>query len=484
MDTAESVVAFALAAIASGASALRIESLDYVRRVRAATPVPIIGIVKQDRTDSAVRITPTVELAAALCEAGADIVAVDATRRPRPASVRALIAAIRAKGRLAMADCSDLDDAREALAAGADLIGTTMSGYTGGPVPAGPDLALIAAMRALTPYVVAEGRLNTPALAAEAIRRGAHCVVVGSAITRTEHVTSWFKAAVDDAAAPAPTTLALDIGGTKIAAALVAGAEIRAEITLATDHSAGPDAWLRAVAAQVPEPRAYSRVAIAVSGLVENGRWSSLNPATLSVPGGYGLTAAAETVFGVPATALNDAQAAAWGEHRFGAGEGEDMVFLTISTGIGGGVVLDGRLRRGLAGHFGLWRSRSSGGPLEDEVSGRWLASQATAAGRTLSAKGVFAAAADGEQWARDAIGASARRVAALCADVQLGLDPRRIVIGGGIGLATGFLELVAERLSDLPPRLRPVVVPARLGARAGLVGIADFAQRDAASAA
>jgi N-acetylmannosamine-6-phosphate 2-epimerase/N-acetylmannosamine kinase len=478
MDNPASVVAFALAAVAAGARALRIESLDYVREVRAATTVPIIGIVKQDREDSPVRITPTVALAEALCDAGADIVAFDATRRTRPAPVRDLVAAVKARGRLAMADCSDLEDARAALAAGADIVGTTLSGYTGGAVPEAPDLALIAALRQLTPNVVAEGRLNSPALAAEAIRRGALCVVVGSAITRTEHVTAWFKAAVDAAAAPAPTTLAVDIGGTKLAAALVQGASVRAELSFESGGSADPEAWLRTIADHYREAGGYSRVAFAVSGLLEDGRWSALNPVTLRVPDNYPLLETARSIFGVPAVGLNDAQAAAWGEYAWGAGEREDMAFLTISTGVGGGVVVNGRLLRGLAGHFGLWRSPSQGaGPLEDQVSGRWLAAQARAAGVDTDARGVFAAAAAGEPWARAAVAASATRVAHLCADVQLAFDPRRIVIGGGIGLAQGFLERVAEELSHLPPRLRPSLAPARLGPHAGLVGIADLAQ-------
>src|SRR6185312_14836912 len=197
------VVAFALAAIDGGARALRIESLHYLRAVRSATTVPIVGIIKDDRDDTAVRITPTVEQALALCDAGADIVAFDATRRPRPTRVPDLIAAIKARGRLTMADCSDLEDARAALAAGVDIVGTTLSGYTGGPEPTVPDFALISAMRALTPNVIAEGRMHRPEQAAEALRRGALCVVVGSALTRTEHATSWFKAAIDRAAAEA-----------------------------------------------------------------------------------------------------------------------------------------------------------------------------------------------------------------------------------------------------------------------------------------
>ncbi len=476
MDDAHSVVGFALAALAGGAAGLRIESLDYVRAVRARTTAPIIGIVKQDRTDSAVRITPTTELAAALCAAGADIVAIDATRRPRPASVAELIAAIKARGKLAMADCSDISDAREALAAGADLVGSTMSGYTGGAIPAGPDYELLTAMRRLTPHVVAEGRVHTPAQAAEALHRGASCVVVGSAITRTEHATSWFKSAMA-AATSSETVLAIDIGGTKIAAALVTGDRVSGAVTFATDQAAGPDAWLATVAQHFAGGR-ISRVAAAVSGLVDDGgHWSALNPATLNLPVSYPLTTTLERLFSAPALAANDAQAAAWGEYRYGAGERQDMVFLTVSTGVGGGVVLNGKPLLGLAGHFGQLGS-SAGEPLENAISGRWIAAQARASGHDTDAVGVFTAAASGEAWAEATVDASAQKVARLCADIQLTFDPRRTVIGGGIGLAPGFLQRLDAHLAGLAPRLRPTLAAARLGANAGMVGIADLSLR------
>jgi predicted NBD/HSP70 family sugar kinase len=184
-----------------------------------------------------------------------------------------------------------------------------------------------------------------------------------------------------------------------------------------------------------------------------------------------------EHLFGVPAFAANDAQAAAWGEYRYGAGAAEDMVFLTISTGVGGGIVLNGRPLLGLAGHFGLLGSSSTTDPLEDTISGHWIASQAKAQGHDVTAVGVFAAATAGDAWANEIIDASAQKVALLCADIQLLFDPRRIVIGGGIGLAAGFLDRVRANLKGLSPRLRPALVAAKLGANAGLVGVADLAR-------
>ncbi len=196
MDTAECVAGFALAALDGGACGLRIESVPYVRAVRARTDAPIIGIVKHDLPDSPVRITPTLDHVRALCAEGADIVAVDATRRPRPASVADLIAAIHAEGAIAMADCSDIEDARQALECGADLVGSTLSGYVGDMESDEPDFALLTQMRVLTPQVIAEGRIRSPEQAAMALECGAMAVVVGSAITRTEHATGWYRAAL------------------------------------------------------------------------------------------------------------------------------------------------------------------------------------------------------------------------------------------------------------------------------------------------
>jgi N-acylglucosamine-6-phosphate 2-epimerase len=198
MDTDDITAALAAAVVAGGAGGVRIEGARRLAVVRAKVAAPIIGIVKRDLPDSPVRITPFVEDVAALAEAGADIIAVDATDRARPASVVVLLTAIRASGALAMADCSNLTDCLMAADAGFDIVGTTLSGYTGGEIPPEPDYALIAALRHARPTqrIMAEGRFNTPDQAKRAIATGAWAVTVGTAITRTEVVTGWFASAV------------------------------------------------------------------------------------------------------------------------------------------------------------------------------------------------------------------------------------------------------------------------------------------------
>ena len=198
MDRPEIVAAMARAAVAGGAAGLRIEGLENLRATRPLVEVPVIGIVKRDLADSPVRITVTAADARALIAAGADIVAYDATPRPRTDARDDILAAILAGGALAMADCADLADGRAALAGGATVLGTTLSGYTEetARADAGPNFDLIREFRGLGAFVMAEGRLNTPDLAAAAIRAGADAVTVGSALTRLEFVTGWFADAV------------------------------------------------------------------------------------------------------------------------------------------------------------------------------------------------------------------------------------------------------------------------------------------------
>lgn len=188
----------ASAAVVGGAAGIRVQGIDDIAAV-AHLPVPIIGLWKDGDAD--VFITPTLTHAKAVADAGADVIALDGTRRPRPdgLDLAGTIAALRDHtDALVMADCGSLDDALAAEAAGADLLGTTLSGYTGErPKTAGPDLALIGLIaESCALPIVAEGRIHTPADAAAAIAAGAFTVCVGTAITHPSTITGWFADAV------------------------------------------------------------------------------------------------------------------------------------------------------------------------------------------------------------------------------------------------------------------------------------------------
>lgn len=275
--------------------------------------------------------------------------------------------------------------------------------------------------------------------------------------------------------------LALDIGGTKMLAALVRGENVIEAHTMPTPRSGDPEEWFAALFAAIASWKGrYDTAGVAVTGIIDEGCWSPLNRRTLDIPDRFPLVATVARLSGLDRVlAANDAQAAAWGEYSHGAGQGNDLVFLTVSTGIGGGIVVNGRLLGGLAGHFGQFRSPGEEGrTLEDKVSGHWIAAQAEAHQPGATARDVFAAAADGHGWACAILAASARQIALLCGNIQLALDPARIVIGGGIGLAPGYLESVRQALGVLPPRLTPQLHAAALAERAGVVGIADLARR------
>ena len=170
---------------------------EDIRAIRAAVPLPLIGLYK-DGT-AGVYITPTLEHARAVAIAGADIVALDGTQRPRPngETLESIVSAIHAElGNLVLADVSTREEGVAAQAAGADLVSTTLSGYTPySPQLDGPDLALVQALaRELSVPVIAEGRIRTPAEARAALEAGAFAVVVGGAITRPQWITAQFVA--------------------------------------------------------------------------------------------------------------------------------------------------------------------------------------------------------------------------------------------------------------------------------------------------
>ncbi|GAB3272331.1 N-acetylmannosamine-6-phosphate 2-epimerase [Arthrobacter pigmenti] len=191
----------AQSAVDGGAAAVRVQGIADIQFARSAVEVPVIGLWKDGH--HGVVITPTLQQALAVANSGAHIVAVDGTRRQRPdgLSLGQTIEGIRAATHaLVMADCGSQDDAVAAADAGADILGTTLSGYTGErPRTTGPDLELVADIANAIPSVpvVAEGRIHTPAQAKAALDAGAFAVVVGTAITHPATITGWFTDALD-----------------------------------------------------------------------------------------------------------------------------------------------------------------------------------------------------------------------------------------------------------------------------------------------
>ena len=197
LNTPATIALLARCVVQNGAVAVRIEGLERIRAVRAVVDVPIVGIVKRETTGFAPYITATPTDVAAVAAAGASIVAFDATRRPHPAGVTVadLVASCKRAGVLAMADCAEADDAREASAAGAEILASTLAGYTeatrGRVLPA---LDLVAIVARLGCFTVCEGGIGTPDVAKKAFAAGADAIVVGTAITNVDALVRNFVA--------------------------------------------------------------------------------------------------------------------------------------------------------------------------------------------------------------------------------------------------------------------------------------------------
>jgi putative N-acetylmannosamine-6-phosphate epimerase len=195
--------AMARAAEAGGAKGIRANGEEDIAAIRAVTDLPIIGIAKIWDDRFPVYITPGFAQAARIAQAGADIVGLDATPRLRDGEpVERLIGRIRGElGKEVFADIATLEEGRAAHAYGATYIATTLSGYTeetAARKTEAPDLELLSVLVAAVPApVVAEGRFDTPELVAEAFRRGAHAVVVGTAITNPREITRKFAQAAE-----------------------------------------------------------------------------------------------------------------------------------------------------------------------------------------------------------------------------------------------------------------------------------------------
>ncbi len=198
------MAAMAQAAEMAGAVGIRANGPEFVRAIRAVTDLPIIGIDKRSDIDPVAYITPHFESVVELVRAGADIIAIDGTSRPRTGtgapSANALLRQIRSEfGNLpVMADVSNVEEGMMADESGFDLVATTLSGYTGNGQPGtGPDIELVARLvKEQSRPVIAEGRFATPEQVVAAYGVGAHSVVVGTAITDTLAIARRFAEAV------------------------------------------------------------------------------------------------------------------------------------------------------------------------------------------------------------------------------------------------------------------------------------------------
>lgn len=201
-NSPDGVTMFAKAAIIGGASAIRSEGIEKTKMIIEQTNVPVIGLVKSKFEDGSVRITGTFKDVENLISIGTHIIAIDGTFRIREnLSGPDFIKQVKTKYKcLIMADIAIEDEAIACAEAGADLISTTLNGYTPETIKDkihSPNFELVKSLiKKIKIPIVAEGRINTPEAAKKMIELGAYSVVVGTAITRPHIITSWFVDAI------------------------------------------------------------------------------------------------------------------------------------------------------------------------------------------------------------------------------------------------------------------------------------------------
>lgn len=194
------ITAMMQAVLDGGAQGLRVAGERDIKIAKSLTDSPVIGLTKPDilpsHPEKEVYITPTISDIKVTIEAGADIVAFDSTSRPRPdgSKLEDNIELIHKHNRLAMADISTLKEGIKVRKLGADIISTTLSGYTDySQKTEGPDFGLLKGLsEALDCPIILEGRIWHPNEVHKAFELGAHAVVIGSAITRPHLITKRF----------------------------------------------------------------------------------------------------------------------------------------------------------------------------------------------------------------------------------------------------------------------------------------------------
>ena len=377
----------ARAAKQAGACGIRTSSVRDVIAIKEETNLPVIGIIKINYEGYDSYITPTMKEIDELVAADADIIALDCTMRPRGdgTTINEFLAQIKAKypDILLMADISTYEEGVNAANCGVDFVGTTLSGYTDySPKVDGPDFELVRRLSEdLDIPVIAEGKVHYPVQAAQMLECGAHAVVVGGAITRPLEITTRFMKEVQAfharkvLAASEKVYLGIDIGGTAVKMGLIkANGEIMATTSAAVDFDGYDTPIIETV---VKTAKAFLEEKKAVVGQIQGigvSATGQIDCNTGEVIGAAGhiknwlhtpIGARLKEEFGVPVAAANDANCAVLGEQWMGAAKGcKNVVMITVGTGIGGGVIVNGQLMNGawgVGGELGHFIIRKDG---------------------------------------------------------------------------------------------------------------------------
>jgi glucokinase len=310
-------------------------------------------------------------------------------------------------------------------------------------------------------------------------------------------------------------TVGVDVGGTKVLGGVVdASGKVLATSRRDTPREGGSELTktIAEVALELMQEHSITAVGVSAAGFVSSDRKTMLATPNIADWNGVQLDVELTKLIGLPVVIENDANAAAWGEAKFGAGRNQaHMMMLTIGTGVGGGIVVNNELYRGafgIAAEFGHLRVVPEGhlcgcgarGCFEQYASGSALRRHAREAisaspdlARNLLARGdgtidgltgqaITDAAREGDAVALAAFQTTAQYLGAGIASLAVLLDPSCVVIGGGVIDAGEILlaptrEAMKRYMPFAGKHPYPEIVAAELGNEAGLVGVADLAR-------
>ena len=306
----------------------------------------------------------------------------------------------------------------------------------------------------------------------------------------------------------AAAVIAVDIGGTQVRVALFKDDRLQQRAALPTDVTGGPSGVMDQIDALIEQMvakddrKTITGIGLSLAGPIDTE--SAVVTRIPTLPGWDGLPVAQALSerTGFPARVENDGIAATLGEWRYGAGRGvSNIVYLTVSTGIGGGAVVDGRLlhgRKGIAGHLGHMRMAQEGptcpcgtvGCFEALASGSALTERAVstadksdhlagiAQSRAIDARDVFEGASTDDSHCLDLVAEEARYLGQGITSVIHIFSPDRVVMGGGLSKAFDQLEPGIHetiRRDAMPPFRTVPVVKSALGDDSGLFGAASL---------
>ena len=422
-----------------GVRVLRMQGVENIRAGKDATGLPVIGLIKRDYPDSEVYITASEREVEELV--GCEIIAMDGTRRGRPSELSDLVKRAHQLGALVLADIDSVDSALYAVQSGADLLSTTLAGYTNErPATAGPDLAVLReVVDAVSVPVLAEGRFEEPWQVEAALRIGASGVVIGGALNDPEKNTRRFM----PARAVTGNVGAVDIGGTWLRFGVFSSdwKLLESERVFNPPHRRERLDWIRAHIIS----SGVERVGVSTGGIVDPRTGEVWTAKEYLMPDHIGIFFD-EATLGVEAFAHGDGHATAWGHACLPQFAGRRVATLALGTGVGCGFVCEGKIWSGRRGEYPRVNDLPApGGKTYEELLGGFHIGREPSGAEMAAARSAFEGAAY------------------VLKNLYF---PDDLIIGGSVGLCDWMQPMVSEASA----------IPSPFGQDAGLFGAAALA--------